>query len=536
MKLFFPLRKHSVFLDVQSLAISRFFVYTESMSEKTILGNLKSLRGAKIHLVGIKGTGMAAFAEILVRAGAEISGSDVSERFYTDEILEKLKIAPLEFGEKNVTRETQLVIHSSAYDAEKNPDLVAAFRLGIPTMLYTEALGAYSAAAFSAGICGVHGKTSTTALAGTILRELDLPCQVLAGSVVDSFGAKCTFTSPYFDSAENAASQKKYFVAETCEYKRHFMSFCPKIIVLTSVESDHQDCFPTLADIQEAFVEYMLKLPKGGKLIFCADDDGARQCVETVRKKRSNIAFIPYGENASGEFRVEFKKAENLKNNFSMECLGDAFLRVPGRHEILDAAAAAALSFELLREDGKNPLDYAQKIRLGLEKFSGGKRRSEIVGRAKNPHGDEIIFIDDYGHHPTAIRKTLSGYREFFSGRKIVVDFMSHTYTRTAALLDDFAKSFESADIVLINKIYASAREVEGAANVSGEILASLASKYHADVRYEKEFSDAAREAEKILSQKAGDDFPNGYIFVTMGAGDNWKVGKSVLEKMTEKE
>lgn len=506
-------------------------MYTETMSENTILENV---RGAKIHLVGIKGTGMAAFAEILFRSGAEISGSDVAERFYTDEILEKLKIVPLAFSEKNVTRKTQLVIHSSAYDARTNPDLIAASRLGIPTMLYTEALGAYSAAAFSAGICGVHGKTSTTALAGTVLRELDVPCQVLAGSAVASFGSKCTFTSPSFDSAEGGALRKKYFVAETCEYKRHFMSFCPKIIVLTSVESDHQDCFPTLADIMNAFVEYSLKLPHGGKLIYCADDEGAKNCVEEVRKRRGDIVCIPYGENAPGEFRVEFKKTENQKNTFSLECVGDAFLRVPGRHEVLDAAAAVALSFELLREDGKNPLDYAQNIKRGLERFTGGKRRSEIVGRAKNAHGDDIIFIDDYGHHPTAIRTTLAGYREFFSGRKIVVDFMSHTYTRTAALLEDFAKSFESADTVLINKIYASAREAEGTANVSGEILAKCASKYHADVRYEKEFEEAAREAEQILSQKAGEAFPNGYAFVTMGAGDNWKVGTLVLEKLSK--
>lgn len=491
----------------------------------------KNLRGTKIHLVGIKGTGMAAFAEILFRAGAQISGSDVSERFYTDEILEKLKIVPLEFSEKNVTRETQLVIHSSAYDAEKNPDLAEAARLGVPTMLYTEALGAYSDMAFSSGICGVHGKTSTTALVGTILEELDLPCQVLAGSVVDSFGGKCTFTSRNFDSAE---SRKKYFIAETCEYMRHFMSFCPKVIVLTSVESDHQDCFPTFADIQNAFVEYILKLPQGGKLIFCADDEGAVETAKIARERRPDIIFIPYGENASGEFHLAFKKTENQRNGFSLECLGEAFLRVPGKHEVLDAAAAVALSFCLLREDKKNPLDYTQKIKRGLENFSGGKRRSEIIGRTKNSHGDEIIFVDDYGHHPTAIRTTLAGYKEFFSGRKIVVDFMSHTYTRTAALLDDFAKSFECADIVLINKIYASARETENAENVSGEILAERASKYHGDVRFKKEFADAALEAENILSQKAGENFPNGYIFVTMGAGDNWKVGKSVFEKMSK--
>ena len=156
----------------------------------------ENLKGVHIHFVGIKGTGMAALVEILFHAGAIITGSDVSERFYTDEIIEKLGLKAVEFSENNITEEIQYVIYSSAYKLDKNPDLIAAVKKNIPCLLYTQALGNYSERAFSCGICGVHGKTSTTGLTGTILKELDLPVQVLAGSIINSFGQTCTYTSP----------------------------------------------------------------------------------------------------------------------------------------------------------------------------------------------------------------------------------------------------------------------------------------------------------------------------------------------------
>ena len=178
---------------------------------KTVLP--QELNGVRIHFVGIKGTGMAALVEIMHGAGAVISGSDVAERFYTDDILAVLGIRALPFSEENITSDIQFVVYSSAYSPAVNPDLIAAARRKIPCMLYTEALGAYSKRAYSSGICGVHGKTGTTGLAGTILKELPLPSQTLAGSVINSFGNgnSCTFTSANFSGSKNP-----YFVAETC--------------------------------------------------------------------------------------------------------------------------------------------------------------------------------------------------------------------------------------------------------------------------------------------------------------------------------
>lgn len=486
----------------------------------------KDLNGVHIHFVGIKGTGMVALVEILTARGAIITGSDVSERFYTDEILEKLGISALEFSEKNITDSVEYVIYSSAYSLEKNPDLIQAVKKNIPVMLYTQALGAISATAYSCGICGVHGKTTTTGLTGTLLKQLDLPAQVLAGSIISSFGNSCTMTN------NCKSGERNYFVAETCEYQRHFMSFCPQKIILTSVESDHQDYYPTYEDIRDAFVDYICKLPEGGQLIYCADDAGAVETADIVRRKRNDIQFIPYGEKADGDYNLVFGSVKEGKHFFTLKSIGECAIAVPGDHNVRNAAAALALNIELLKTAGKNPADYTAQLKNGLLAFAGGKRRSEIVGRAKNKLGQEVIFIDDYAHHPTAIKTTLAGYRDFYKKHKIIVDFMSHTYTRTAALLEEFASSFANADEVILNKIYGSAREDASCASVTGEILAQHASKYHKSVNYCEEFEQAEEKGIALLSEDSGKAYPDGFIFVTMGAGDNWKVGKNILERL----
>lgn len=491
----------------------------------------ENLKGFHIHCVGIKGTGLSALVEILSAHGAVITGSDVSERFYTDEILDKLALEALPFSASNITDSVQLVIYSSAYNIDTNPDLAEASRRGIPCMLYNEALGAVSEHAYSCGVCGVHGKTTTTGMCGTIFKETGLRGQVLAGSIISSLGG-CTYISHEFDSipADGSQREKPFFIAETCEYRRHFMSFCPQKIILTSVESDHQDFYPTFKDIQNAFVDYICKLPLNGQLIYCADDKGAVETAGIAAAKRPDIQMTGYGESAEGDYKLTFGRIENGRQYFTIASIGECSICVPGVHNVRNAVAAAALNIEILKVSGKNPAEYSSQIKKGLLGFTGGKRRSEIIGRARTPLGQEVIFIDDYGHHPTAIKTTLSGYREFYKGHKIIVDFMSHTYTRTAALLEEFASSFGSADKVIINKIYGSARENAAAATVTGEILAERTKKHHKDVVYCGEFDDAAETALKMLSEESGKEYPDGYLFVTMGAGNNWQVGTKLLD------
>ena len=498
-------------------------------------GNLpRDVRGVHIHFVGIKGTGMVALVEILHARGAVITGSDVSERFYTDDVLDKLGLHALPFDGKNITSDVKYVIYSSAYNPEKNPDLIEAKKRGLPMMLYSEALGAVSSMAYSSGVCGVHGKTTTTGLVGTILEGIDFPAQVLAGSVISSFGDSCTMTAPSCKKEGH-----NYFVAETCEYQRHFMAFCPQKIILTAVESDHEDYYPTYNDIRDAFVEYICKLPQGGQLIYCADEKGAVETAGIAKQKRPDIELVPYGENATGDYKLTFGKVENGKQHFTVKSIGECVLCVPGKHLVRNANAAIALCCELLKTDKRNPLDYTEKIKASLLKFTGGKRRSEVVGERKTPLGQSVIFIDDYGHHPTAIKTTLAGYRDFYQGRKIIIDFMSHTYTRTAALLEDFAQAFSSADEVILNKIYASAREDASSAPVTGAILAEHAKKYHKHVTYCDGFDEAAAKGIELLSTPSTapidgkkSAYPDGYLFVTMGAGDNWKVGKKIMDEL----
>ena len=328
------------------------------------------------------------------------------------------------------------------------------------------------------------------------------------------------------------------FVAETCEYQRHFMSFCPQKIILTSVEPDHEDYYPTYEDIRQAFIDYICKLPEGGEVIYCADDKGACDTIGLVHEKRPDIVTLPYGEKAGADYAVTFGKVENERNSFTLGHFagkGDFALAMPGRHEVLDAAAAVALVCQMLREFGKEPLDYYENIRRGLLNFSGGKRRSEIVGRFTNKNGADVIVLDDYGHHPTAVKTTLEGYREFYKGRKIIVDFMSHTYSRTQALLPEFAKCFTAADEVILHKIYSSVRENPADFVITGRTLyEAVLATGQKDVHYYEEILDATDFAKAELEKPLGPEYPDGYLFITMGAGDNWKLGKEILKDYEE--
>jgi UDP-N-acetylmuramate--alanine ligase len=481
-----------------------------------------------IYMVGIKGTGTCALAELLHRGGAKIAGSDGPDTFYTDAILRDLGIPcyesfdarHLDAAERHAGEPIEKVIYSAAYSPATNPELAAAAKRGLPLQIYPDALGAYSLNFDSSGVCGVHGKTTTTALAGMLALGAGLPAQVLDGSAVTSF-AENADSAGKTDGKCTLYLGSRYFIAETCEYKRHFLSFHPRRIILTAVESDHQDYYPTYSGIQEAFLEYIGLLPDGGELIYCFDDDGARETAEMAKKRRGDLRLTPYGFTAPGKFQIKSYRAADERVNFTLAGFPVEWrLRIPGRHIALDAAGAIALIASLAEvEWGAFSLSKVRDAAASLEAFRGCKRRSEIVGER-----DGVLFIDDYGHHPTAIADTLAGFREFYPGRRIILSFMSHTASRTAALLDDFAKSFDGADEVFLHKIYASARADNTA--VTGHDLYDRAVELcrpglKGHIHYYDDFMDAAEPIRQML--KPGD------IFVTMGAGDNWKLGRAVL-------
>jgi UDP-N-acetylmuramate--alanine ligase len=471
---------------------------------------------ASIYFVGIKGTGVCALAELIHGMGLKTAGSDTNEVFYTDGILKELGIPFHEtFDPAHISGNIDLIIHSAAYNAENNVELAEAGRKNIPLMSYPQALGAYSAGFDSTGIAGVHGKTTTTAMAGCLVRGLGLPGQVLVGSAVSNFGGRSTW-------AQGAPGMPgdKYFIAETCEYRRHFLLYHPKRIVLTAVESDHQDYFPTYESIRDAFVEYCRLLPSGGELIYCADDPGASEVANIIKNEDRGIVLTPYGFTAQGDFHVASYRVENERAYFRVNAFNlELTLPVPGRHQALNAAAAIALASSLLKKESART-DLTQfAVKKALEEFKGSKRRSEILGEAGG-----ILFMDDYGHHPTAIKTTLDGLRDFYHTRRLVVSFMSHTYTRTAALLYEFAASLAEADVLFLHKIYASAREkFDGHINGRSimEKIESLPAK-RAELYYTDEPIDAFEQLKNIL--KPGD------LFLTLGAGSNWPLGVKLFE------
>ncbi len=477
-----------------------------------------TLAGSRLHLVGIKGTGMCALAEILCAAGAHVSGSDVAEHFYTDTILESLGLRPLiGFEASHIDADIACVIHSAAYKRTTNPELMEAERRGIPLLLYTQALGDLSRKYDSSGISGVHGKTTTTAISGSLLKQAGLPATVLAGSAVSNFGGRSTLVMG-----------DRYFVAETCEYQRHFLSFSPSRIVLTSIECDHQDYFSGFEDILSAFVEYGRNLRSGGSLIFCADDPGALRAATQIKQERPDILLIPYGLSAQGPFRLNEYRLGNGEAFLRLAGFSRDFsLRIPGRHIALDACAALTLACEiLLVERGLNDVSQLANSDIdalaeGLKNFSGSKRRAEIIGESGS-----VLIMDDYAHHPTAIARTLEGLKEFHPGRRLVVDFMPHTYSRTKALLSEFASCFTAADELILHKIYPSARE-EADTSISGESLFRLCKQVSPRVSYFEEPEGAVDYLADTLKPKD--------LFITMGAGDNWKLGPILIKRLAEK-
>jgi UDP-N-acetylmuramate--alanine ligase len=462
------------------------------------------------YFIGIKGTGMTALAELYISRGARVSGSDVDEIFYTDQILARLPVTVYSgFSSEHIEEAGSIdfVVRSSAY-GDDHPEVKAVLEKGIPLFNYTEALGELSWFYASTGITGVHGKTTTTGIIGTLLKHLNMPASVLVGSGVSSFDGRSTWTGG-----------DRFFVAETCEYQRHFLDFHPRRIVLTSVEPDHLDYFTGYVDILSAFMEYIDLLPKGGELIYCADDPGATEAAQRSSLERPDLVLIPYGETAKGPYQITLSRLDEGRNLFRLACWDrDFVLPLPGKHLQLNTAAALAVTDSLLREEGRK-IDSAclDTLVKGVFQFRGSKRRCELVGEKEG-----ILVIDDYGHHPTAVDLTLKGLREFYPSRRIIVDFMSHTYSRTAALLNKFAASFSAADGVILHEIYASARE-QYDGTVTGETLFEETKKHHNEVYYFPKPLDA----QAFLT----DYLRSGDLFVTMGAGDNWQLGLKILEK-----
>lgn len=434
---------------------------------------------------------MSALAQVSARVeNADITGSDVSERFFTDTVLERAHIPVLNFDAHNVDH-ADLVVASAAYGKD-HPEIAQAHKLNIPVLTYPQYLGRLMSKKKGIAVSGTHGKTTTTAMAGLCMLNAGLDPTIIVGSDVPSIGG-------------NAYSGKgEFFLAESCEYRRHFLNYSPEYLIITNIEFDHPDYFKDINDVISAFAELAQKVPADGRVFVWAEEPNRKYI-----QSQAPITTFGFSEEADIQARdVQFHdEGSSMKIYAFGQYLGEMHLHVAGKHNILDALAAIALSLELGIP--------APQILTSLSQFSGTKRRFEHIGMS-----DGALIVDDYAHHPTEIRSTLEGARLSFPERRIRAIFQPHTFSRTEKLLDEFSHAFSSADEVVIAEIFASARE-KNLNTISASVLADQIRNQGINVRFIDSLDGIKTYLAQTLTPKD--------LVITLGAGDIYKVGQSLV-------
>ena len=446
-----------------------------------------------IHFVGVKGTGMSALAQVSAHVEeAIITGSDVSERFFTDSVLERANIPVFEFSPQNVEC-ADLVVASAAYNSD-HPELSRARELNIPVLSYPQYLGRLMSKKRGIAVSGTHGKTTTTAMIGLTLIQAGIDPTIVVGSDVPSIGG----------NAYSGTGQ--FFLAESCEYRRHFLNYSPEYLIITNMEFDHPDYFTDLEDVISAFQEIALKVPENGRIFIWAEDPNV-----TAISSNAKAPITTFGFSADADVQaidVKFSdEGSSIKLLYKGEHLGDLDLHVSGKHNILNALACIALCLEI----GIS----ADVVLESLGKFNGTKRRFEHLG---NKCG--AMIVDDYAHHPTEIRTTLEGARLSYPDRRIRAVFQPHTFSRTEKLLQEFSEAFQAADEVVIAEIFASARE-KNVGTISAASLAELIKERGIQAKYIGTLDDIKSYLSNTLAPED--------LVLTLGAGDIYKVGQGIV-------
>lgn len=446
---------------------------------------------------------MTALAELFVGLGKQITGSDTSEVFYTDAILSRLKVpvkAP--FDPANVPKTAEAFVYSTAYTSENNAELATARATGKPVWSYPEALGALTREKMTIAVCGTHGKTTTSALLADVLRTAGTDPSAIIGSEIRSWGGSAL------------SGQGPFLVIEADEYQNKLALYHPLGVILTSVDWDHPDFFPTVADYEQAFADFLARIPRHGFVVVCGDHARAEFLSREVKVARYTYGLLEGNDIRATDIRIlsESERSDGALQEFTVEFrsefLGRFRTRLAGRHNIENTLAVIAVALHL-------KLDL-ELVRRGVAAFSGTKRRFEYLGERKG-----ALIYDDYAHHPAEIRATLAAFRELYPDRRLRVIFHPHTFTRTRALLEEFAGSFETADEVMILDIYGSARETQG--GVSTADLVARINHYTPDKASHAPDRDAL--VEKIARNIGRND-----VIITMGAGDVWQIAVTLLK------
>lgn len=447
-----------------------------------------------IHLIGIAGAGLSAIARILAGKGYRVSGSDRAASPVLEELARLGVSATVGHRAENV-HGADLVLASSAV-SEDNVEIQEARRLGIPVLRRREFLAWLTQGYRVIAVAGTHGKSTTTAMVAWILERAGLsPTYIIGGTLVDI-------------NTNAGVGEGPFFVIEADEYDHAFLGLKPHLALITVVEHDHPDCYPTLEDMKEAFARFLGQVRPSGRVVGCGDEEVVRELLGGLQRevityglREGNLwQAVDLGANGAGgrDFKVYQGRRE----------WGPFGLRVPGVHNVKNALGAIAAAYQL----GVDPEAAGEALRS----FRGLKRRFEVKGEAAG-----VVVVDDYAHHPTEIRATLAAVRERFPGREVWAVFQPHTYSRTRALLEEFAASFADAHHVIVSDIYA-AREVDDLGVSARDIVARMR---HPDAMHIGPLDEVAAYLLERLRP--------GSVLITLGAGDGYKVGERVLEGMS---
>ncbi len=459
--------------------------------------SLRDISHKRVHLVGIGGAGLSAIARVLLEQGSAVSGSDL-EISPVAEALARDGALVFEGHAANNVNGADVVVASSAVP-EDNVEIQTARAAGIPVVGRPEFLGELMQGTRGVAVAGTHGKTTTTAMIASILLFAGRDPTFVVGGVLAGLETNAR------------AGKEPLFLVEADEYDCTFLSLRPEVAVVTNVEHDHPDCYPTFDDYRAAFETFVKLVPDNGLLVLCWDDPVARQMAERV------VAQTPistFGLEEGAEWRAE-EIRPNLAGGVDFlavrngTTLGLMRMRIPGAHNASNAMAALAAT------------DYLgvpfRAAREALTDFRGVARRFEVKGQA-----DGVTVVDDYAHHPTEIRATLQAAKERFPDSRMWVVWQPHTYSRTRVLLEEFGASFGTADRVIILPIY-EARETEPLGINIAVILDAMG---HGHVR-------AAASMEEALVW-LGTEVRPGDVVLTLGAGDGYQVGEWLLALLSQ--
>ena len=452
-------------------------------------------KGLPIHFVGIGGIGMSGIAELLLNLGYRVSGSDL-RRSDTTERLERLgAVVRTGHSASNVPEDGHVVVISSAIRPD-NPEVLESHRRKIPVIPRAEMLAELMRMKYGIAIAGTHGKTTTTSMVATVLATAGWDPTAIVGGKLNSLGSNAKL------------GQGEFLVAEADESDGSFLKLSPTVAVVTNIDPEHLDFYSGIGQIKETFLHFINKVPFYGFSVLCIDHPNVQELIPSVEK-----TFVTYGFSRSADYRAEAVVASGMTNRFDVfargERLGEVFLRAPGRHNVSNALASASVALEL-----GIPFD---QVRAGLSAYAGVGRRFQVKGEI-----DGVTVVDDYGHHPVEVRATLAAAREVWPGRRIVVGFQPHRYSRTRALFKEFLSAFQDADVLLVFDVYSAGEEpIEGA---TGEALCIAIGEHgHREARYLGKAVGAGEAVRVILHP--------GDIFLTMGAGDVWKLGEGLLPR-----